>query len=323
MHKYLIENLKGLVGKPLLSTPFINRLTLMFSCGTLSVVSWYAAVVLGVWKEANFRFDYWIFVAGYAIVSLGSIFAANILGRMVISHFRKVRFVPERRFEDSVKCSLTGLYNRRMAYELITKQIASSKRSNAKFSLILFDIDHFDRINKEFDDFLADELLVQVAQFLGRDLRETDWLFRFGSDEFLMLLPDCDTEGVKNVASRIQKKIGDVRFEIVSRDNDQNTETKAIHLTLLASAMCVNLDDIETGSGIDTRIQSRLKLVDEPSGNPISSPVRDAAPLMNQTKIIIAQMVDVLAHAKQKERNQVTMVKFESCYIPVVDKEAS
>jgi hypothetical protein len=39
MHKYLIENLKGLVGKPLLSTPFFDRLTLMFSCGTLSVVS--------------------------------------------------------------------------------------------------------------------------------------------------------------------------------------------------------------------------------------------------------------------------------------------
>jgi diguanylate cyclase (GGDEF)-like protein len=210
-----------------------------------------------------------------------------------------------------------------MAYELVTKNIASCKRSGGKSSLILFDIDHFDKINKEFNDLLADELLVQVAQFLNRDLRDSDWLFRFGSDEFLMLLPDCDSDGARNAAGRIRKKTSKVFFEVVDRANDQTTVRKVIHLTLSSSAMCVLPGAIDHDKAIDSRFHSRLRLVDESSSEAILGTTQDVEPLMNQTKVIISKMVDVLAQAKQVGRNRVTMVDFDSSYGPHVDEDAS
>lgn len=281
MHKYLIKSLKGLVGKPLLSTPFLENLTLMFSCGTLSVVSWYTAVVLGVWKEANFRFGYWTFVAAYLAISVVAILTANLLGRLAIRHLRTARSVTERRFEDSVKCSLTGLYNRRMAYELVTKCVASRKRTSGKFSLILFDIDNFDRINSDFDDILADETLVQVGEFLNRELRDSDWLFRFGADEFLMLLPDCDAEGARMVAERTGKKINQIRFEVLNDANEQGSQSKSLQLSLSSAVMCVALEADVDRSIIEFRSQGRLRLVDASSSKPILNQEMDGIPLMS------------------------------------------
>ena len=96
--------------------------------------------------------------------------------------------------------ALTGLLNRRQFYHL-TEHIMPTAMD---FSLLLVDADHFKRINDLFGHQKGDEVLIQLSRTLEQQARKGDYVFRWGGEEFLLLLPQTSLEAALQVAENIR-----------------------------------------------------------------------------------------------------------------------
>lgn len=107
----------------------------------------------------------------------------------------------------ATKDMLTGLGNRTSYNESIGKLISISKRNQECFGLLVFDLDNFKLVNDRFGHQEGDEVLVCFGAILRKCLRDSDYAFRFGGDEFCCLLIDSDAKANKRVADRITRAI--------------------------------------------------------------------------------------------------------------------
>jgi diguanylate cyclase (GGDEF)-like protein len=107
----------------------------------------------------------------------------------------------------ATKDMLTGLGNRASYNESISKLISISKRNQESFGLLVFDLDNFKKVNDRFGHQEGDEVLVCFGKVIQKCLRDSDYAFRFGGDEFCCLLIDSDAKANKRVADRITKAI--------------------------------------------------------------------------------------------------------------------
>lgn len=98
---------------------------------------------------------------------------------------------------------LTGLPNRGQLAERFRYTLSLAERSHAHFSLMFFDLDHFKNINDTLGHSVGDQILMEVAKRLKTVLREEDTLCRMGGDEFILLLPDTDEDGAREVATKL------------------------------------------------------------------------------------------------------------------------
>lgn len=113
------------------------------------------------------------------------------------------RKLSEISFEDS----LTGLYNRRYLFEYIDKEVSRAERYGRHFSILLFDIDYFKRVNDSHGHHAGDLVLRRVSEILKRIKRETDIAVRYGGDEFVVVLPETDLKQSLIFAERLRDTI--------------------------------------------------------------------------------------------------------------------
>ncbi|WP_105171202.1 sensor domain-containing diguanylate cyclase [Pseudoalteromonas sp. T1lg24] len=104
---------------------------------------------------------------------------------------------------------LTNLYNRGFWEESFSKEFKRQQRSQAKSCLLMFDIDHFKKINDLFGHQGGDAALCFVSQTLKKVLRESDVAGRYGGEEFAVTLVDTELDGAKVFAERLRKTIED------------------------------------------------------------------------------------------------------------------
>ena len=103
--------------------------------------------------------------------------------------------------------SLTNLLNRRIMSQYIQMEHVRSKRSGKAFGLIMADVDDFKRVNDSFGHAAGDLVLIELAGLLSATLREQDSIARWGGEEFLILLPETDFEGVQIAAEKVRDLI--------------------------------------------------------------------------------------------------------------------
>jgi diguanylate cyclase (GGDEF)-like protein len=101
------------------------------------------------------------------------------------------------------KDPLTGLYNRRRAWELIGWELERLTRSKGTASLIMLDIDHFKQVNDTVGHSEGDRILVESADLFRNTIRSQDLAVRWGGEEFLIFLPDTDLEGACTLTDKI------------------------------------------------------------------------------------------------------------------------
>jgi diguanylate cyclase (GGDEF)-like protein/PAS domain S-box-containing protein len=109
---------------------------------------------------------------------------------------------------------LTGAYNRRKFDDDLNSIIMKKKIYGTSFSLIFFDIDRFKIINDSFGHKVGDYVLQSVSRLVREHIRATDGLFRWGGEEFIIILPEVNLESAKNVADKIRVLIQDHDFGI-------------------------------------------------------------------------------------------------------------
>lgn len=109
--------------------------------------------------------------------------------------------------------ALTGLYNRHMLSELFARELAQKKRYKNALSMIIFDIDHFKKINDGFGHLAGDEVLKKVARIAQDKVRTSDIVARWGGEEFVVLLPHTPLDGARITAEKIRLAIESTDFD--------------------------------------------------------------------------------------------------------------
>ncbi|UKL13344.1 GGDEF domain-containing protein [Dissulfurimicrobium hydrothermale] len=85
--------------------------------------------------------------------------------------------------------------------EFAEKEISRARRNHTSFSLIMLDIDHFKRFNDIYGHDVGDAALREIADFFRKRCRKSDVICRYGSEEFVILLPDCSLEDAVTIAN--------------------------------------------------------------------------------------------------------------------------
>ena len=102
---------------------------------------------------------------------------------------------------------LTGLYNRRAFQENLEESLLFSRRSNQTISLLMIDVDHFKSFNDTHGHIKGDTALKTVASVLKKSSRTSDFVARFGGEEFSVILPNTDRQGAMHCAEELRRAI--------------------------------------------------------------------------------------------------------------------
>ncbi|HAA90562.1 MAG TPA: hypothetical protein DCE07_08375 [Peptococcaceae bacterium] len=109
--------------------------------------------------------------------------------------------------KQAIRDGLTGLYNRIYFNERIQKEVERARRYKHPLSFVMMDVNNFKEINDRYSHMEGDEVLKQVAETLLNSVREIDIPFRYGGDEFLLVLPETEESGAQKVVERIKGKL--------------------------------------------------------------------------------------------------------------------
>ena len=108
---------------------------------------------------------------------------------------------------------VTGVPNRRHLYAALEWEISEAPQEGRTLAVIMFDLDHFKRINDEFGHDAGDRVLEGVAKLVNGHLRVPDQLSRWGGEEFLVIAPGTDLEGGKATALRLREVVEGAKFD--------------------------------------------------------------------------------------------------------------
>ena len=138
----------------------------------------------------------------------------------------------------------TTLYNARHLNFMLDTEIYRSQRYSYEFSLIFIDLDHFKNVNDTHGHLMGSKLLNEIGQMIKESCRLIDLAFRYGGDEFVILLPQTSKENACHVARRLHHKIREdfwlkdvglnvritASFGVASYPSDSKTKSELLHL---------------------------------------------------------------------------------------------
>ena len=127
---------------------------------------------------------------------------------------------------------LTGLYNRREFDRALDEAIAVSKESGEPFSLLMIDVDHFKQFNDTHGHLAGDDALRQVADTIELSARENDRAYRYGGEEFAMILPGLRTYEATAIAERLCNTIA--AQTLILPDGQKQTLTVSIGISVFS-----------------------------------------------------------------------------------------
>jgi diguanylate cyclase (GGDEF)-like protein len=128
--------------------------------------------------------------------------------------------------------NLTGLHNRRHFFEMAEKEFQRARRYKRPMTAMMLDVDRFKKVNDTYGHVVGDQVLRGVAARCRESLREANLLARYGGDEFIVLLLECDLEAAERVAMRLHRRTAAAPIE-----------TDAGPLSIGVSTGCANLVD--------------------------------------------------------------------------------
>lgn len=108
---------------------------------------------------------------------------------------------------------LTEIYNRRYFNEALNREIQKSERYNSNLSLIMFDIDHFKKVNDTYGHAVGDSVIMKLANLVKSNIRKSDILARIGGEEFAIIASETSADNAFVLAEKIRKIVQKHRFK--------------------------------------------------------------------------------------------------------------
>lgn len=142
-------------------------------------------------------------------IGIGVVVTILVIGLVVIV----VNLYISKLEETANRDELTGLYNRRKMDEILSREIAFSKRYGEPLSLMMMDIDYFKSVNDSYGHHAGDHYLVEFAKVLREEVRLVDYVGRWGGEEFIILLPKTNVEQAKGLAERLRYAVEVMQIE--------------------------------------------------------------------------------------------------------------
>ncbi len=139
----------------------------------------------------------------------------------------------------AVTDSLTGIYNRRHFFEIAEKEFRESIRYKRPLSVVIFDLDHFKKVNDTFGHARGDKILRAVVQRCAVSVRHPDTIGRYGGEEFVILLPETDGEQGLNLIERL-------RYELASTPVETDTAPAFVTASFGIASLTPDVTDLLT-----------------------------------------------------------------------------
>jgi diguanylate cyclase (GGDEF)-like protein len=128
----------------------------------------------------------------------------------------KIEVRTEEVYNLAVLDSLTGLNNRRSGEQRLAHEMSRAQRHGRPLTILLLDLDGLKNLNDKFGHAAGDELIRQFAARLKKAIRGSDLAVRLGGDEFLVLLPDCQSDEVRHVLGRLRGVNVDCKGQLIA-----------------------------------------------------------------------------------------------------------
>ncbi len=132
-------------------------------------------------------------------------------------------------YRESTVDSLTGLINRRVLMRQVTGIAINSNAAQGSFSVMMFDLDYFKRVNDTYGHMVGDKVLVKVSSLLKQELRNYDVIARFGGEEFLVVMPHLELAQATQVALRVAEAIR--KSSVMTDEQQEISFTTSIGVT--------------------------------------------------------------------------------------------
>jgi diguanylate cyclase (GGDEF)-like protein len=218
----------------------LRAMTLSYALEPYNIAFFYTVALIGLMTLVSFRYEVWaVMVVGVGALLLaregqfpdrayfGLALVTAFAGYFGLSflRFRARLFGLLSLLKDQTRTDqLTGLHNRRALQNDIADCFERLERGGMGFSLLLLDVDHFKRVNDFYGHAAGDAILKTLAGEIGQDVREmgpanvdagvgTGTVYRFGGEEFAVILPGMDIDAASRVAERLRARISAKRFE--------------------------------------------------------------------------------------------------------------
>jgi diguanylate cyclase (GGDEF)-like protein len=109
---------------------------------------------------------------------------------------------------------MTGLHNRRFLEESVDTLIAQAQRRKSPMAFLMLDLDYFKMVNDTYGHDAGDTVLKALAKVLTHSVRASDYVIRYGGEEFLILLQETNAEGAVEVAEKIRKAVEELKIQV-------------------------------------------------------------------------------------------------------------
>lgn len=164
---------------------------------------------------------------------------------------------------------LTGAYNRRFGMSRLKEELARAVRNDVTFGLILFDIDHFKRVNDTYGHLAGDRVIVAVSRTCRRVMREGDIQVRYGGEEFLVVLAGASLANAELMAQRIRQAVEDT----VIKDGQQE-----LRVTISCGVTAYPEDDATTEEALIHHADQALYSAKEGGRNQVRLAIKGSQP---------------------------------------------
>jgi diguanylate cyclase (GGDEF)-like protein len=181
---------------PIVLVTWFSGRNLGFAMGVASTIAWFAADALAGQSYSSPVIRYW-----NAAIRL-SFFVTVILLIPALQALRREKEVA--RLDD-----LTGAANRRHLFEVAQVELVRCQRYKHPFTIVFIDLDNFKSVNDQWGHQVGDQLLCAVVRLVKLNVRKTDFLARFGGDEFVLLLPETDQAAARITVSKVRSALMD------------------------------------------------------------------------------------------------------------------
>jgi diguanylate cyclase len=126
------------------------------------------------------------------------------------------------------KDPLTKLYNRRFLDSILSQESIRAQKLKKNYSIIMLDIDHFKQVNDVQGHDMGDKVLAKLGDLIDQNIRISDFAFRFGGEEFLILLTECSAQKAQNITEQIAQLLSEYSFSANENTSFQITFSAGI-----------------------------------------------------------------------------------------------